>query len=124
MRPTRLGDDHALYDTLRQCDGNERRAIPLQNLYTHCNSKSFGLNRATEIDMGIVTPEASSGEVAKLAAEAQACGTTLCILNPYADKERRECCQQLIVAHPSTSIDNRAYLLLFNGELPKQHFKL
>lgn len=124
MRRTLIDNEHTLYDTLRSCGVSERRAIQLQNLYLHCGYKSFGLNRATEVDMGIVTPEATSEEVTKLAAEAQACSTTLCILNPYADKGRREWCQQLIAAHPSTSIDNRAYLLLFNGPLPKQHFKL
>ena len=51
-------------------------------------------------------------------------GATLCIMEPYADVERRNCCRHLTAEHPSTSIDNRGYLLLFNGTLPKQHFKL
>jgi hypothetical protein len=45
-------------------------------------------------------------------------------MEPYADVERRNCCRRLAAEHPSTSIDNRGYLLLFNGTLPKQHFKL
>jgi len=45
-------------------------------------------------------------------------------MEPYADVERRNCCRHLAAEHPSTSIDNRGYLLLFNGTLPKQHFKL
>ncbi len=124
MKHELSGKEHALYDTLRRCDVNERRAVQLQNLYTHCKYKSFGLNRASGIELGIATPEATVEELTALAAEARRCGTTLCILDPYADKARRECCQRLILAHPSTSIDNRAYLLLFNGDLPKQHFKL
>ena len=61
---------------------------------------------------------------AVLAEAARREGATLCIMEPYADVERRNCCRRLAAEHPSTSIDNRGYLLLFNGTLPKQHFKL
>lgn len=124
MRHELIGNDHELYDTLCNCGINERRAIQLQNLYTHCDYKNFGLNHATDVELSIATSQTDTETLTALAAEAQAAGTTLCILNPYADKTRRDCCQQLIMAHPSTSIDNRGYLLLFNGPLPKQHFKL
>ena len=60
----------------------------------------------------------------QLAEAARREGATLCIMEPYADVERRNCCRHLAAEHPSTSIDNRGYLLLFNGTLPKQHFKL
>ena len=60
----------------------------------------------------------------QLAEAARREGATLCIMEPYADVERRNCCRRLAAEHPSTSIDNRGYLLLFNGTLPKQHFKL
>ena len=66
----------------------------------------------------------SAAAARQLAEAARREGATLCIMEPYADVERRNCCRHLAAEHPSTSIDNRGYLLLFNGTLPKQHFKL
>ena len=50
--------------------------------------------------------------------------TTLAIISPYYDKERAEMCKEIVETHRCTSVDNRAYLLLFNNHLPKQKFRL
>jgi len=33
-------------------------------------------------------------------------------------------CRQIVAAHRSTTVDNRGYLLIFNNNLPKQHFRI
>ena len=103
---------------------NERRAVQLQNLFIHCGYNRFGMNRATEADLCIATADTPTDRLPQLAEAARREGATLCSMEPYADVERRNCCRHLTAEHPSTSIDNRGYLLLFNGTLPKQHFKL
>ena len=86
--------------------------------------RGHGMNRATEADLCIATADTPTDRLPQLAEAARREGATLCIMEPYADVERRNCCRHLTAEHPSTSIDNRGYLLLFNGTLPKQHFKL
>ena len=113
-----------VYAALRERDVNERRAVQLQNLFIHCGYNRFGMNRATEADLCIATADTPTDRLPQLAEAARREGATLCIMEPYADVERRNCCRHLAAEHPSTSIDNRGYLLLFNGTLPKQHFKL
>ena len=51
-------------------------------------------------------------------------GTTLALMSPCQGRERAELCRRLIEAHRGTTVDNRAYLLIFNNRLPKQHFRL
>ena len=116
--------DRSLYAALRERGVNERRAVQLQNLFIHCGYNRFGMNRATEADLCIATADTPTDRLPQLAEAARREGATLCIMEPYADVERRNCCRRLAAEHPSTSIDNRGYLLLFNGTLPKQHFKL
>ena len=59
-----------------------------------------------------------------MAAAAAAEGRTLVVLAPYVASERMAACRALVAGHRSTSVDNRAYLLLFNNGLPKQHFRI
>lgn len=116
--------DRTLYDALRERGVHERRAVQLQNLFHHCGYERFGLNCATNADLCIVTADTSVERIPSLAETARRQRSTLCIMEPYADAERRDRCRLLTAEHPSTSVDNRGYLLLFNGTLPKQHFKL
>jgi hypothetical protein len=55
---------------------------------------------------------------------AQEGGITLCIMRPYNNANRWEVCHRVIDEHPSTTVDNRGYLLIFNNHLPKQRFRL
>lgn len=116
--------DRSLYTALRERGVNERRAVQLQNLFLHCGYERFGVNCASDIDLCIVPSDTPTEQLPLLAEAARRQGATLCIMEPYTDVERRNCCRRLTADHPSTSIDNRGYLLLFNGTLPKQHFKL
>lgn len=124
MKTELLEGDHALYAALRNRGVSKRRAVQLQNLFLHSAYTRFGLNCAADADLCIATVDLAPEQLPPLAEKAREEGTTLCILSPYADEKRRTCCTRLAAEHPSTSIDNRGYLLLFNGSLPKQHFKL
>ncbi len=53
-----------------------------------------------------------------------AAGNTVAVMSPYDGRERRAMCLQIVAAHPSTTVDNRGYLLVFNNNLPKQHFRI
>ena len=74
--------------------------------------------------MIILTLDTYYTELARYAEYAREKGATLCIVNPYNTRERLNVCLDIIDAHPSTTVDNRAYLLVFNNHLPKQRFRL
>lgn len=124
MQTELAGSDRTLYDALREQGVCRRRAIQLQNLFRHCGYTRFGLNCAADTDLCVVTVDTPVDRLPQFAEAVRQQRTTLCIMEPYADAERRDCCRHLTAEHPSTSVDNRGYLLLFNGALPKQHFKL
>ena len=114
--------DRSLYAALRERGVNERRAVQLQNLFIHCGYNRFGMNRATEADLCIATADTPTDRLPQLAEAARRGGDAL---HHGAVCRRRT--PQLLQASgggtPSTSIDNRGYLLLFNGTLPKQIFQ-
>jgi len=120
-------DDRRLYEALRACRVPERRAVQLQNLFDYCGFAAFGIDRAehpAENSLQILTAGFPAERLHEAADAARTARAALCILEPYADRKRCDLCTELTAAHRSTSIDNRAYLLLFNNHLPKQHFKL
>ncbi len=52
-------------------------------------------------------------------------GATAVVAEPRADAARERMCRMLVAEHPTTTVDMRTALLLFNnGHLPKQHFEL
>lgn len=63
-------------------------------------------------------------ETLALVGDAAAAGNTVAVMSPYDGRERRAMCLQIVAAHRSTSVDNRGYLLVFNNNLPKQHFRI
>ena len=128
MRSSFIADDRTLYDALIARGVAKRRALQLQNLMEHLRYESFLIDCPTAevggCDMAIATTALPCDQLPALAAEARATGTTLCILAPSFDRERDMMCRRLVEEHPCTSVDNRAYLLLFNNHLPKQKFRL
>ena len=121
-------NDSSLYDALMALDVPRRRCIQLQNLLHHCKYTSFAIDCSaealSEVDLAIISADIASEALNSLSAAATASGTTLCILAPALDRERRTACKTIGEAHRCTSIDNRGYLLLFNNHLPKQVFRL
>lgn len=122
------GERCDLYTLLLGLGVSKRRAIELQNLMEHCHYSTFGIDCEVEqmegVDMVIATLECNEHKLREMAARAEELRTTLCILSPAFDRARDMACKSLVEEHRCTSVDNRAYLLLFNNHLPKQIFRL
>lgn len=121
-------EQHDLYDRLLAVGVTERRAIELQNLMEHCHYSTFGIDCELEQmegkDFVVATMQCDAQRLRQMAARATELHTTLCILSPSYDRERDEVCKSIVEAHRCTSVDNRAYLLVFNNHLPRQIFRL
>lgn len=119
------GGEHPLYEALISLGESSRRAIELQNMMYHLGYTTFSIDSpSAECQLCIVTSDFPLQQVEQLLAQAVERGTTLLLLAPYLSRERRMLCQQIIASHRSTSVDNRGYLILFNNNLPKQHYRL
>lgn len=113
-----------LYATLHDHGIAERRCVQLANLAEHCKYSCWCVDSKQEQEFIIVTLDTRYPELESYAEYAREHGATLCIMSPYNNRERWEVCHKIINAHPSTTVDNRAYLLIFNNHLPKQRFRL
>lgn len=116
--------DSALYTSLINKGVAKRRSVQLANLAEHCGYDSWSIDTMEEKQIIIATLNTATTELIQYAEYARQKGATLCIINPYNNRERWEACLGIINAHPSTTVDNRAYLLIFNNHLPKQRFRL
>lgn len=123
MRDDLLPGRRDLYEALLTAGVSRRRAVQLQNLMIHCGYTTFGLNRA-DAEFCIATRGLSRAETLALVGDAAAAGNTVAVMSPYDGRERRAMCLQIVAAHRSTTVDNRGYLLVFNNNLPKQHFRI
>lgn len=119
-----VGEDHALYAALTERGVAKRRAIQLNNLTDHCEYRSWAIDELREVDMIIATLNVNAAELSAYNAYVREHKTTLCIMSPYDSAERWGACREIVDGHPSTTVDNRAYLLVFNNHLPKQRFIL
>jgi hypothetical protein len=117
-------DKHDLHDTLIECQVARRRAVELQNLMHHCHYTSWTVDQLTPADLIVATMATTYEHLEEYASFARTQGKTLCIISPYNNAERWGVCERIIAEHPSTTVDNRGYLLVFNNHLPKQDFRL
>lgn len=102
-----------------------KRTVELCNLAEHCSYSPVGLDYEREgCAFVVLSAKFPTEELEAVAEEARKNGTTLAIIDPYANRERDRVCRQIVKAHPSTTVDNWGYLLVFNNHLPKQHFRL
>lgn len=124
MQSQLLNANNALYSALLAKGVAKRRSVQLANLAEHCGYDNWCIDTMDEKQMIILTLNTPYTELVRYAEYARAKGATLCIVNPYNNRERWEVCLGIINAHPSTTVDNRAYLLVFNNHLPKQRFRL
>ena len=128
MKSQLLGEERELHDRLIDSSVAKRRAIELQNLMLHCNYQTFCIDpeptQIPDCDMIVATLQSHDSVLPILAERAREKGVTLCIIAPALDSERNAACKDIVEKHRCTSVDNRAYLLLFNNHLPKQRFKL
>lgn len=116
--------DHTLYGELMDKGVVKRRSIQLANLAEHCRYDNWSIDMLEDKQMIIATLDTHYTELERYAEYARQGGATLCIISPYNNRERWDVCRRIIDAHPSTTVDNRAYLLVFNNHLPKQRFRL
>ena len=116
--------DSAIYAALKGCDIPERRCTEIANLMTVCDYRSWVVDAMSEAEIIVLTLDTRYPHLEEYAAYARTIGAALCIMNPYNNRERWEVCQRIINDHPSTTVDNRAYLLVFNNHLPRQRFCL
>ena len=124
MQSKFYNSDNALYTALLSKGVAKRRAVQLANLAEHCGYDNWCIDSMDEKQMIILTLDTHYTELVRYAEYAREKGATLCIVNPYNNRERWEVCLDIIDAHPSTTIDNRAYLLVFNNHLPTPRFRL
>lgn len=119
-----FAEDHSLYDALMERGVAKRRAVQLNNLVEHCQYSSWAIDELLESDMIIATLEVNAAKLNEYAQYVREHRATLCIMSPYDSAERWQACSAIVAEHASTTIDNRAYLLVFNNHLPKQRFVL
>lgn len=120
-----LTDRCDLYAELLSVGAPKRRARELQNLMTHCHYDTYAIDSLPQTcPFAILTTALGEEELCRLVVRARELGATLVLSRPYDCRERTLLCRRLVEEHPSTSIDNRGYLILFNNHLPKQHFRL
>lgn len=123
-----ITSDHSIYEALLLKGVGRKRATQLQNLAFHCSYERVGIDCAvekfSEYDMVIATTDIPLEQLPAMAHEAHQQQMTLCVMLPSLNRERDKMCKSLVEQHPSTSVDNRGYLLLFNNHLPKQIFRL
>ena len=124
MQSKLVAERHDLYEALKEHGTPERRCIQLQNLVAHCGYEAWSIDRIAECAFIVCTLDTTFDKLQAYADYAREQRLTLCILDPYNNANRWEVCRGIVERHPSTTVDNRAYLLVFNNHLPKQVFVL
>lgn len=117
-------EGQALHDALIAKDVATRRAVEIANLAWHCGYASWSIDAMGPGELIIATLDTRFPHLKAYADYAREHRATLCIMNPYNNRDRWQVCSEIIDTHTSTTIDNRAYLLIFNNHLPKQRFRL
>lgn len=112
-----------LYKELLEAGVDELRARELHNLCAYCQYKSFAINRS-DTEFCLLDAALSPQDTIRIVDEATKSGATIALIAPYANRVRKSMCMNIISQHRSTTVDNRGYLLVFNSDLPKQHFKI
>ncbi|MBR2867327.1 MAG: hypothetical protein IKC12_06400 [Alistipes sp.] len=124
MRRDLMAGEHPVYDSLVALDVPRRRAVQIDNLAKHCGYERCVVDRLEHADMIVATLATSPESLGEYYRYAREIGATLCIMAPYNNANRWRVVKSLIDDHPSTTVDNRGYLLVFNNHLPKQRFRL
>lgn len=124
MQRELVTEHHDLYDALMALGVAKRRCTQLQNLVEHCGYDSWAIDAMEERSFVVATLDTTFEHLSAYAQFARERCITLCIMAPYNNANRWAVCREIVEEHPSTTVDNRAYLLVFNNHLPKQRFIL
>ena len=124
MQSKLVSERHDLYAALREHDSAERRCVQLQNLVAHCRYEAWTIDNMEECHFIVCTLDTTFDRLQAYVDYAREHKLTLCIMDPYNNAQRWDVCRTIVAEHRSTTVDNRAYLLVFNNHLPKQVFVL
>ncbi|MFR9523727.1 MAG: hypothetical protein SNH94_04055 [Rikenellaceae bacterium] len=111
----------ALFEQLQAIASNTQSAYEIANLATHCNLNNFSIDSSAGKELIICSADCHPQRIVSLCHDAATNGITFVILHPY---KHRKLCDQLLKENRSTSLDRFGYIVLFNNNLPKQHYKL
>lgn len=112
-----------LYTTLENIRISKKRSRQLSNAMIYCGCKTYSID-SFEGDFVILSSKTDEDQLQNCYDICHAKGKVLIIMEPYRTRKRNGICRALILSHSSTSIDNRAFVLFMNNDLPKQHYIL
>lgn len=125
MKSELCTDTPTLYLKLTQLGISRKAATQLQNLIGLCKYSSWVIDDVeSTADIVLLSPQSDQSTTLSVVEQASRDGRTVVILSPSLERTRHEMCKMIVENHRSTTIDNRAYLIIFNNHLPKQHFRL
>ena len=132
MKSHIVGTDRQLYEILRHNGIEQKQAVKIQNLYTHCRMKGFAtvasgesLNHITSDQMCILLPGASLETIAATARQVSENRATLILLSPHRNARCWRFAQQIWCHYPCVSVDRRVMVLyFFNSKFQPQHYRI
>lgn len=124
MQRVLVAESRDLHDALMARGIAPRRCVQLQNLVSHCGYQSWRIDSMEHCDFIVCTLDVTYEHLQEYVEYAREHKLTLCIMSPYGNASRWDMCRKIVEHHRSTTVDNRAYLLVFNNHLPKQKFVL
>lgn len=119
-------DGGGMYDALIAAGIPRKRAVQLANLRVHIGAERWCIDVCPEASdtLAVVSAAVPHTSLAEYVVEARKTSSTLAIMVPYLNRDRDRVCREIVAAHAGTTVDNRGFLLVFNRDLPKQHFRL
>ncbi len=110
----------SLIQALEALNVSRQVVVELHNIYTHCGYEGFAVDPKGASDKPFIVLTQPCSDEWKASVEQS--GTTVVLLG--LRQWGRACLDHIIAKHPSTTVERRDYLLIFNNHLPKQHFIL
>lgn len=132
MKSRVVGPDRRLYEVLRRDGIEQKQAVKIQNLYTHCRMNGFltiasgeCLNRIAPDQLCILLPGTSLETIATTARRVSECHATLILLSPHRNARCWRFAQQIWRHYPCVSVDRRVMVLyFFSSKFQPQHYRI
>ena len=132
MKSRIVGADKHLYDILRHNGIEQKQAVKIQNLYTHCRMKGFltiasgeRLEHIAPDQLCILLPGVSLETIATIARQVSESHATLILLSPHRNARCWRFAQQIWRHYPCVSVDRRVMVLyFFSSKFQPQHYRI
>lgn len=132
MKSRIVGADKHLYDILRHNGIEQKQAVKIQNLYTHCRMKGFltiasgeRLEHIAPDQLCILLPGVSLETIATTARQVSESHATLILLSPHRNARCWRFAQQIWRHYPCVSVDRRVMVLyFFSSKFQPQHYRI